>query len=109
MLILTRKAGQGIIFQPNTVVRVLSVEGDRVKLGVTAPANIVVLREELCDAVGDENRMAAGARGAPVRESLRRTLRALPPAVEPRLDAAPPARDAKNDETTPNPGTPNRK
>ena len=61
MLILTRKADQGIVIQDNIVVRVLAVEGDRVKLGIAAPRSVVVLREELCDAVREENRSAAGA------------------------------------------------
>ena len=40
------------------VVRVLSIDGERVKLGITAPESISVLREELCDAA-DANETAA--------------------------------------------------
>ncbi len=47
MLILTRKVDQGIIIQGNIVVTVLRVERDRVKLGISAPEEITVLREEL--------------------------------------------------------------
>lgn len=60
MLILTRKADQGIVIHNDIVVRVLAVEGDRVKIGIEAPRSIGVLREELCDAVREENREAAG-------------------------------------------------
>jgi carbon storage regulator CsrA len=49
MLILTRKIDQSIIIQGNITVMVLGVERDRVKLGIAAPENIAVLREELVD------------------------------------------------------------
>jgi carbon storage regulator len=47
MLILTRKIDQSIIIQGNIQVMVLGVERDRVKLGIAAPAEVTVLREEL--------------------------------------------------------------
>jgi carbon storage regulator len=49
MLILTRKVDQAIIIQGDIKVMVLGVERDRVKLGIAAPEDVVVLREELCD------------------------------------------------------------
>jgi carbon storage regulator len=60
MLILTRKLKQGIVIQDNIVVTVLAVDGERVKLGIAAPPDVVVLRQELCQAVEEENRAAAG-------------------------------------------------
>ena len=47
MLILTRKVDQAIVIQGNILVTVLRVERDRVKLGISAPQEITVLREEL--------------------------------------------------------------
>lgn len=47
MLILTRKIDQGIIISGNIVVRVLGVERDRVKIGISAPGEVTVLRQEL--------------------------------------------------------------
>ena len=47
MLILTRKIDQSIIIQGNITVVVLGVDRDRVKLGIAAPAEVSVLREEL--------------------------------------------------------------
>ena len=49
MLVLTRKVDQGIVISGNIYVRVLGVERDRVKLGIAAPLEVVVLREELLD------------------------------------------------------------
>jgi carbon storage regulator len=48
MLILTRKIDQAIVIRDDILVRVLGVERDRVKLGICAPEEIVILREELC-------------------------------------------------------------
>lgn len=50
MLILTRKIDQAIIIQGNITVMVLGVERDRVKIGIAAPMDVTVLREELVDA-----------------------------------------------------------
>lgn len=47
MLILTRKVDQGIIISGNILVRVLGVERDRVKIGISAPGDVTVLRQEL--------------------------------------------------------------
>jgi carbon storage regulator CsrA len=47
MLILTRKIDQSIIISGNITIMVLGVERDRVKLGIAAPAEVTVLREEL--------------------------------------------------------------
>jgi carbon storage regulator len=40
VLILTRKTEQGIVIAGDVVVRVLSIEGERVKLGIDAPRSI---------------------------------------------------------------------
>ena len=49
MLILVRKVQQGIWIEGDIWVRVLSVDRDRVKLGITAPDDVKVMRQELCD------------------------------------------------------------
>lgn len=49
MLVLMRKVDQGIIIAGNIVVRVLGVERDRVKIGITAPGEVTILRQELWD------------------------------------------------------------
>jgi carbon storage regulator len=47
MLILTRKIDQSIVIDGEIKIMVLGVERDRVKLGIAAPADVTVLREEL--------------------------------------------------------------
>ena len=47
MLILVRKVQQGIWIEGDIWVKVLSVERDRVKLGISAPGDVKVMRQEL--------------------------------------------------------------
>jgi len=84
MLILTRKPDQRILIDDNIVVTVLAVDGDRVKLGISAPASVAVLREEVQRAVSGENRTAAAP--ATDRAAVEGTLRALRGAGRPAQD-----------------------
>jgi carbon storage regulator len=47
MLVLTRKVGERIVIADQVVVEVVEVHGNRVRLGISAPSGVVVLREEL--------------------------------------------------------------
>ena len=47
MLVLSRKQSERIRLGNDIVVTVVRVAGDKVRLGIEAPANIVVLRDEL--------------------------------------------------------------
>jgi carbon storage regulator len=47
MLVLSRKRGEEIVIGNGTTVTVLAVEGGRVKIGITAPAEVPVRRKEL--------------------------------------------------------------
>ena len=47
MLVLRRKIGESIILDGVISVSVLAVEGERVKIGITAPPEVTIVREEL--------------------------------------------------------------
>jgi carbon storage regulator len=47
MLVLSRKLNESIVINENIVVTVLGVQGDRVRLGINAPGEIPVHRQEL--------------------------------------------------------------
>jgi carbon storage regulator len=47
MLVLTRKLNERIVIAGNVVVEVIEVAGNRVRLGITAPKGVPILREEL--------------------------------------------------------------
>ena len=59
MLVLTRKVDQGIVIAGNIYIRVLGVERDRLKIGIAAPKEIVILRQELPERDKDNNKNAA--------------------------------------------------
>jgi carbon storage regulator len=61
MLVLARKAGESIIIGQEISVTVLEVKGEQVRLGITAPRELAVHREEVFVAIRDENRAAAGS------------------------------------------------
>ncbi len=59
MLILTRKVGESINIGNDIKVTVVSLEGGQVRLGIEAPRDIIVHREEIFNKILEENRQAA--------------------------------------------------
>jgi carbon storage regulator len=61
VLIITRKPGEKIMLGDEIVVHVMEIVGNSVRVGIEAPRSIPVYREEIWDAVREENRAAADA------------------------------------------------
>lgn len=61
MLILGRRPGESVTIGDDVVITVVSVSGNQVRLGITAPRQVRVLREEIYQAMQAENRAAANA------------------------------------------------
>lgn len=47
MLVLTRKKGERVVIDERIVIEVLEVFAGKIRLGITAPPEIMILREEL--------------------------------------------------------------
>ena len=77
MLILTRKAEQGIVIDGKVVIRLLSIDGERVKIGIEAPRSVSVLREELLVEVAGENQAAAKAQRVQGSQGLTEAFQGL--------------------------------
>ena len=60
MLVLSRQRDESIIIGDNVQVTIVDIRGDKVRLGIEAPADIAVHRKEVFDAIQRENRKAAG-------------------------------------------------
>lgn len=61
MLILTRRIGETIRINDDISVTVLSVQGQQVKLGIAAPADVSVHREEIYERIQAEKRSPEAA------------------------------------------------
>lgn len=86
MLVLTRKLDESIIIGDNIVVTILGMDRDKVKLGIQAPREIPVMRQEIYQAVQEQSIVVASLVSDPKAErfsSLRELLTGETPEEEP--------------------------
>src|SRR5512133_3670510 len=57
MLVLARKVDESIVIGNSIVVTVLAIEGDNVKIGIAAPRDVPILRQEVFQAVRDQEKI----------------------------------------------------
>ena len=77
MLILSRHAGDSIVIDGRIIVKVVRVEGDTVKLGIEAPADVPVHRHEVYEEIRRNNEQAITRASASLPK-----LKTIVPAVE---------------------------
>ena len=58
MLILSRKIDEKIKIGDDITITLIDVHGDQVKIGIEAPKNVKVFRQEVFDAIQNENKAA---------------------------------------------------
>lgn len=61
MLILTRRSGETVNIGNDITVTVLGIKGNQVRLGINAPKEVAVHREEVAERIAREQADAAGA------------------------------------------------
>jgi carbon storage regulator len=66
MLILTRKVGESIVIDGRIVVTITRLEGDVVKVGIEAPAEVAVHRQEVYEEIQNSNKEALTRQSHPV-------------------------------------------
>lgn len=59
MLILSRKINEKIMIGEDITLSIIEIRGDQVKIGVDAPKSVKVFRQEVYEAIKNENRAAA--------------------------------------------------
>ena len=59
MLVLSRHRDESIIIGDDIVITVVDIRGDKVRLGINAPIEIPVHRQEVYEAIQRENKQAA--------------------------------------------------
>lgn len=56
MLVLSRHRDESIMIGDDIVITIVDIRGDKVRLGIRAPQNIAVHRQEVYDAIQRENK-----------------------------------------------------
>jgi carbon storage regulator len=82
MLVLTRKPGQSIMIGDGVEVQVLSVAGEKVRLGITAPRDVSIFRNEVYDRIEAEAEAEAGSSGGSEGEEDEGTNAAVAAALD---------------------------
>lgn len=59
MLVLTRKLGEGIVIGDDVVITVVEMKGGNVRIGIDAPRNKKIYRQEVYNRVVNENKEAS--------------------------------------------------
>ena len=79
MLVLTRRPGESIVVGENIVVTVIEIKGGQVRIGIDAPREVDVYREEIYEQVRQEN-LSAIANAAEIRKAVQDSARPEPDA-----------------------------
>lgn len=58
MLVLTRKKGQKLIINDNIEVTIIETRGESVKIGIKAPREVTIFREEIYEEIKKANEQA---------------------------------------------------
>lgn len=70
MLVLSRKKKEALLIGEDIKITVIGIEGDKVKLGIEAPENLTIYREEIYEAIKAENKEAAAVNPDVLQELL---------------------------------------
>jgi carbon storage regulator len=73
MLILARKTDEKILIGEDIKITIIEIHGDQVKIGIEAPKNVKVFRQEVFNAIQKENQAAAA--GTETLDTLSRLLK----------------------------------
>jgi carbon storage regulator len=68
MLVLSRHRDESIIIGDDIVVTIVDIRGDKVRLGINAPQDVTVHRQEVYEAIQRENRKSSEVRPADTRD-----------------------------------------
>jgi carbon storage regulator len=87
MLVLTRRIGESILVGDEIEITLVRIEGDQVRIGISAPRHVQVYRKELLDEVQQENLRAARAAEAAsqMNAEAKPKLSKLAPSIAPAI------------------------
>ena len=70
MLALTRKKGEALVINNNIEITVLEIRGDQIKIGISAPKDVPIYRNEVYLQIQQENEAAISADGLDALNNL---------------------------------------
>ncbi|MDF9852930.1 carbon storage regulator [Paenibacillus sp. PastF-1] len=76
VLVLSRKKGESIVIQDQIEITILSVDGDTVKVGISAPKHVDIFRKEVYLSIQETNRESAAPQQSDLNALIHR-LRGL--------------------------------
>ena len=94
MLVLTRKVDESVVIADSIVITILSIEGDKVKLGIEAPREVPILRKELQDALHEQEQLASELSKSPSSATIEALRRLIMELDAPEEEPAPSSRTA---------------
>lgn len=71
MLVLSRQRDESIIIGDNIVITVVDIRGDKVRLGIQAPTEIPVHRQEVYEAIQRENMRVQGGENEETNQAIK--------------------------------------
>ena len=71
MLVLSRKSKESIVINGNITVSVLRIDRDNVRIGIEAPLEIPVMRQEIYNEISQNNQTAAGTANLKVKMKVK--------------------------------------
>jgi carbon storage regulator len=92
MLVLSRQRDESIVIGDDIIITIVDIRGEKVRLGITAPAHVPVHRQEIYDAIKRE--AESGQRGAKPGE-----VESLAKKPKEQVDKAPPPAEDEKDES----------
>ncbi|MNC75848.1 hypothetical protein D3C75_1274540 [compost metagenome] len=72
VLVLSRKKGETIVIQDHIEITILSVDGDTVKVGISAPKHVDIFRKEVYLSIQEANRESAAPQQSDLNALLHR-------------------------------------
>ena len=72
MLVLTRKKDQSIVINDNIEITILDVQGDQVRIGVSAPRDVSIHRKEIFLEIQQENMKASEIKNITINDILKK-------------------------------------
>lgn len=80
MLVLSRKVGESVIIDGRIVVKIVRLDGDAVRIGIEAPAEVPIHRQEIYEEIQRTNQEAL-TKGRPALPKLNKPAPAPPSAT----------------------------